>query len=942
MKTLAKNAIIFCSFVFPLYHAVGHAVELKDTTRVNLYRQLASGASRQGKLDSCMIYLHRERDLCYDLAHKYDSRKRWADVVNSLAAIGNIHRVRSELDQAEENLKKALALGREKLGSMHFENANTCNNLGIYYKNLRDYEQALRYFETSFDIFVKNKGPGHRMIGHLYNNLGVVSKAFQEYDKAIGYYQHALDTFEKGYGQSFHRIGMVQRNLGLVYLEKKEFDHAIHYLLKSLSFYMTEENEVVADQIVSLKCLGRAYFEMENFAKALEYYEKAMALNDSLERPYLSESQNICKKLGRLYLTRNDLVRADSLFQRALNLATEIWGRGVEWALVMAELCELYQSKGDYYAALHTINQAIDGLTFDKTDTTLLMASTQVSLHDPSLLQCLMLKAETLEKIYDRERISVSDLKASFETWGAAIELLDRMRGRLDNNNRLLLNQTQGDQIYRQAVRVALRMHEVIESPQFLNTAFYWSEKSKANILYGLMIESRARSFSGIPDSLIQREHSLTSRISYWERRRAKVTDDQERNHVERQMFSLLSQKSELIRQFETQYPDYFQLKYQTEPVDLETVQSILEPGTAVVSYFFTDKDLQSFIITHNELQTVRLPVDSMIADQINSFCRSIRMMDKQNMLILARSLGRKLFEPVFSHQPPKKLVIIPHDVLYRMPFEALVLSEINSDRLSELDFLIRHVATSYHYSVSLYALVCENRQSPPKGTRSFAGFAPVFAKNDPSGWIADVWGIDHPAITRDGTGLQELPYSATEISQIAEQLTQANIPATCFMENDATEYAFKTTCSEYNLIHLASHGLIDHENPQCSAIAFYHADSTGGQDNLLYSGEIYTLALNADLVVLSCCESGTGKLIKGEGLAALTRGFLYAGANNLLVSLWNIPDKTTSCFMPGFYQQVTKGGDYSQALQKIKCSYLDHESTSFPYYWSGFILVGR
>jgi CHAT domain-containing protein len=129
---------------------------------------------------------------------------------------------------------------------------------------------------------------------------------------------------------------------------------------------------------------------------------------------------------------------------------------------------------------------------------------------------------------------------------------------------------------------------------------------------------------------------------------------------------------------------------------------------------------------------------------------------------------------------------------------------------------------------------------------------------------------------------------------------------------------------------------------PQLSGLAFSQPDDTiSGEDGILYSGEIYTLDLHADLVVLSSCESGIGRLAKGEGMFSLTRGFIYAGANNVVVSLWKVYDKHTSKLMIEFYRGIAAGQDYSTALHNAKLKMLQNEDTAFPVSWAGFVLVG-
>ena len=144
-------------------------------------------------------------------------------------------------------------------------------------------------------------------------------------------------------------------------------------------------------------------------------------------------------------------------------------------------------------------------------------------------------------------------------------------------------------------------------------------------------------------------------------------------------------------------------------------------------------------------------------------------------------------------------------------------------------------------------------------------------------------------------------------------------------------------------MVHVSSHGFSNDREPKLSGIVFSQpTDTLAKEDGILYTGETYNLDLHADLIVLSSCESGLGKLIRGEGLQALSRGFLYAGTPNVLFSLWKALDKPTKDLMVQFYAIVLEGNAYAEALQQAKLNLINDPRTAFPHFWSGFVMVGR
>lgn len=182
------------------------------------------------------------------------------------------------------------------------------------------------------------------------------------------------------------------------------------------------------------------------------------------------------------------------------------------------------------------------------------------------------------------------------------------------------------------------------------------------------------------------------------------------------------------------------------------------------------------------------------------------------------------------------------------------------------------------------------------------------------------------------------LKWSESEVTGISKILS-----GKIFLYDQASEEKFKTLASQANIIHLATHAVIDDEAPLYSKFLFSHSNKTI-EDGLLHTYEIYNTDLNANLAVLSACNTGTGKLVNGEGIMSLARGFMYAGCPNVVVSLWQVDDKSTASIMNNFYKEIKKGADKDAALRNAKLEYLKNadEVKSNPFYWAGFVLIGN
>jgi CHAT domain-containing protein len=277
--------------------------------------------------------------------------------------------------------------------------------------------------------------------------------------------------------------------------------------------------------------------------------------------------------------------------------------------------------------------------------------------------------------------------------------------------------------------------------------------------------------------------------------------------------------------------------------------------------------------------------------------------------------------------------------------------------------YLVKRFGISYQLSASMFH---SSLQQPPlkkAGTYSFIGFAPVFSPDSANSHLTARNITILNTITNDeqslrsvsvnGKFLNELPYSEMEIEEIITLFNNKNLPAIGYFHSFANEGAFRREAGKYSFIHLSTHGLTNETYPALSGLIFSPANVSGDtstvsqallapdDDGILTASDLYGLDLSADLAVLSACESGIGKLVRGEGLISMSRGFFFSGVPNIIYSLWKVGDKSTRELMVNFYSGILNGKSFNRALQESKLKMIYNNNYAYPLYWGGFVLVG-
>jgi len=878
--------------------------------------------------------------------------------------IGYAFFLRSDFDIALSHYTKAYSLinnGDKKYSSIL---ADCHMHLGFTYFEKGNYQQSITHLIEAVNLYSKLFGEDNFFVGSCYSRLGNVSEAEGDLDKAIEYYKKAISLSTKYIGDKHSLIALDTRQLGMAYANKNDLDQALQYSKKALTIHRKVVGNKHPELAYTYEIIGKIYIKRHDYSLALANFQRALELRSQLkESNDRNDIANLYSEIGTVYSTMKKYDRALDYFNRALRLHNALpEPNRPQRAATLKGIGDVYEDLNEPSISLRHYQKSLSALVPDFTDSSIYANPTQSNITNrKELLEILLAKAGALVKYYSSHPRALQYLQASLATYDCAANALNMLRKRITTQDSKLFLEEQSFALHENAIRVAMTLFKSTKSPRYKESAFTFAENSKANVLLDGLYDSEAKQFSSIPDSIIEKERALRIGLANNETQLQKenekkgMEDSTKISELQNKCFALTNEAQRLSAFLENTYPRYYDLKYKHHTATINEIQSAIDERTGVVEYCVGQRSITTFVITKSSFDVLIAPTPSNFRELTTNFYGAIKTVNEKNYLKAGSELYELLLRPLerkLAHK--KKLLIIPDGILYYIPFEALIAkATINKNKMvnfTKLDYAINRYEISYSYSATFYLDRLKQKDTVAASKLNFVGFAPVFKDTDSNGVIlsnnALVLEKDRSAlraITVEGKRFNELKYSEREVSSIAENFQKKGRTGTSFLYDDATEDNFKLNIGRYSCVHIATHGYINEEHPELSMLLFSQPhDSTATEDGILYASEMYNLTLNADLLVLSSCESGLGKLVKGEGVMAITRGFFYSGAHNIIFSLWKVYDKQTNELMTEFYSKVLEGETFASALRKAKLRLISDRSTAFPSKWSGFILVGE
>ena len=767
----------------------------------------------------------------------------------------------------------------------------------------------------------------------------------------------------------------VYNALGGVYYKIGDYDLAEDFFRRSLQ--LATENELKLNQAIATNNIADVNRKELKYYKALLSYKQATQLFEDIYGKESIESAFMYNNIANVYNDMWEIELAKRYYLQSLNIRKKLLGdKHFRISQSYQNIGILEMGNKKFHKALNCFQESLisNVFQFENIDINKNPSLQMFIISHVDLLETISLKAEAFYELWNINRDSLELLELSLKNYDFALDISDHIRNSYYSiSSKMLLNRIT-QQLYPKALKASYDYYK-IDCELGFEKLFEHIERGKCIILYSSLLDAEAKNASNIPNTLKELERKIKDQINGYSiliKQSNLLCDSSRILHFESQLFSLIKQHDSLINHFENKYTKYYELKYDISVLSLNEIQKLLKPEEAIIEFFITDTLIYTCVISQDNKQALAMKNNIILYSTIRDYNSNIKLAELDKFLYASKILYNELFSPIHQTlQGKNRLIIIPHDILFNVPFETLISNTINEQRIfdfSKNQYLINDYEIVYNYSVNLWADSRKTALEKDYSKQSdFLGFAPVF--DNSNGYIisnnssdSTLYGTPQRNTNSSQLRFKKLPYSEKEVKEIIELFDSKNLGSKGYFFSEATESNFRSEVHKYKYIHIATHGYINDEYPDLSGLTFYQSqnsvyNSIGNytidkfkliepadikNDGILYLNEIYNLQMNSDLIVLSACNTGVGKFVKGEGIMAMTRGFTYAGANNIIFSVWKVSDKHTKELMITFYKNMLNSKRYSKSLQIAKTKMISNINTSFPLLWGGFMLIGE
>ena len=825
----------------------------------------------------------------------------------------------------------------------HPDLANSAYTIGVLYLKLEDYQQAIAYFKQALAVYEKINDS--RGIAKCCEQLGSTYEEIKDYKLAEGYILLAINHLMDAYGYTHSKLASAFNNLGLVQLRQKQYPIAIKSFQQAIAIHQFNETQSSRSLSNYSLNMAHAYHEMGKRKEALNHYSKVLELEKIDDSESSINTFNALLNIGIYHQDNRNFDKARGYMQQALQICKDIFGneKNIQYNYAYHNIGTNYFRQKDYPQALVYFQKAIQQQiqNFDKED---IYANPYLPKAEwlgtkTELLLDFDFKAQAFFQWYQQSK-DLQYLQAAYDTYLIATELIDLMRTEFVAHGSKLFWLEETYPIFERAIECSLLLYKQTNKPQYQQQVFTLMEKNKAVLLMESLQLSQEQTYAQIPNSLLQEQNQLQEAIVAQKRKiieleQAGVVTDSLIRVYKNELFRLQIESYNFEDKLEKEYASEREQAAHTSIASVtELQQQLLSDQQALIEYFWGDSSIYIATITKRQFEIDRFPKrglsqklellrDALTAPQNRDFdAAAVFQQYTQTAYFLYQQLiqaARQYFSKDIN-----ELIIIADGDLAGIPFDILLAQQAPEKVFyapDYLSYLLNDFAITYHHSASL--LIHRQERTSTPTSHYFTAFAPTF--NGKS---------DRRTASRScsSENLSQLLNNETEVQQIAS-LFDSQV----FLAQNATKANFMQQAGDCRILHLATHACMDNQTPSQSRIYF--------TDDYLYVHELYHLPLQADMVVLSACETGIGEYQRGEGIMSLARGFAWSGTPSITMSLWSVNDETTAQLMPLYYQHLQTGINKHIALQRAKIDFLKKQevkSKLHPIYWAAFVHLGE
>lgn len=869
------------------------------------------------------------------------------------------------IDNYEEEGEKA----SERLASVYIGRGVSMANTGGFFEAGNDWDKALAIFD-SLEI-------NDIRVAKVLNNQGGLTIYMGLLEKAIGYLEKSADLLAEIYRNPNHpELIKIYYNLGSAYSNLGLNQKSAQFMLQAMSILKTfnPQDDLMVDMQLGL---ANSYLLMEDLDNAEKVISECLTLATSKFGLNHRKTGNAYLILGDIYQGRGDDKEAIRHLNKSLEImlnpqiqadprivamahfrlgksqvnskmadeglnnvlkAVEIsdqttGGKGNDPASMRKDYAKMLYDLGRKDEALEQYQRAlIAGVSSFNDKNIESNPRVEESANAKALFSSLLGKASILEERH-KETGDMSSLELAMSTIRLAHLVGLQIDESPDNYSDRFGARNTLSALNNLSISVANDLME-LKGEDYTEFIFETLEKNKANLIIANVNEGIELGTLDLPDSLFFLKGTLAKNIAYLEAQlyqEKEVKQGRDTGRVqkyENELFAYRQSETEFNEYLKESFPTYHRLKIEKEFISLDEVRNdLLSENQMMFHYQLNNENLVLMKISKQGVVIESKKIDREFHEKLKSFISSLqdRNSSLSDYLALSNYLTPLLGITAENLGGVSELLIIPDGGLGLLAFEALVLQSTGAEKsFKDLDYLLKNVNVSYANSATLLAL--QSSQKLAAQPRVVA-FAP---------WASE--GGEGVVFAEERSELAELIWTRQEVDNIATVFdTKA------FFSKEATEQRFKEVAGDYSVIHVASHGLINNEAPLYSRLLFAEEGLDSLNDGSLLTRELFAMRAPADMVVLSACNSGSGDVVRGEGIISMANGFFYAGSKSAIMTLWLANDQSTGQLMNGFYKNLAEGQSKSMALSTAKREYMEKADAlqSHPYFWAHFVVNG-
>jgi len=804
-----------------------------------------------------------------------------------------------------------------------------------------DYKQALEYLDQCLKL--AEEIGDKRLTGDALNSLAVISALQSDYPKALALFQRNLRIKEELGNKA--DIGIELLNIGNIYVYQGENVRALEHYQRSLRLSQEVGNNATAAG--TLNSIGNLYSSQGNYAQALEYFQQSLKIKQEIgEQLGVARALN---NIGVIYSVEGQYVQALDYLHQSVKILEELRDK-----LVLVEALHytggVYLAKGDYAQALAYDQRALKGaeelgnnqlvsqILQNISQSYLRLGQYQVAAEFAVRAASLAVQVGSPDMVWNAKTIAgkahlaLNQPELAREQFLESITTIEKLRGQVAGGEQ------EQQRFFENKLAAYQGMVQLSLAQQDTGQALAYAERAKGRVLLDVLSSGRANITKAMRSDELKRDRELSAEIASLNTQLARLKTQSK--PPEAQVAGIQARLDKTRLEYEAfqaslyaAHPELKVQRGQTQPVTLEQGAALLpDDQTAILEYVVTEDKSYLFVLTKTsnkaavdvKVHTLNIKAKEL-AQMAESFLQRVAERDltvKQP----ARQLYDLLIKPAEGElRRVRKLYIVPDGALWNVPFQAL--------HQGERGYLLEQYAVGYAPSLSVLREM--GRRASALRTARASAESKLLAIGNPalSGET-----ITKVRFTRRDEPLSPLPDAEKEVNTLGRLYGPGS---SVLIGREAREATIKAEAGKFKILHFATHAILDDRNPLYSHIVLSRTDNDTNDDGLLEAWELMKLDLNAELAVLSACETARGRIAAGEGIIGMSWALFVAGSPAAVVSQWKVDSARSSELMIEFHRnllrkRLTKSEALRQAALKVFRGPYNH-----PAYWAGFILIG-